>query len=93
MVGGLRRWLSLPGVLLAVLVGVALAWSTGLIKIDPAACQSNVSQVGQHLAVPPAWGTLGGSPAAAALAGGHDSDGTVQCAGLAQEAGERRIHR
>jgi len=44
--------LPLPGGLLAVLVGVALAWSTGLIKIDPATWQSNVSQVGLHLPVP-----------------------------------------
>jgi len=41
--------LPLPGGLLAVLVGIALAWGTGLIRIDAASWQSNAAQVGLHL--------------------------------------------
>ena len=44
--------LPLPGGLLAVLVGVALAWATGLLQIDPVAWQANAAQLGLHLPVP-----------------------------------------
>ncbi len=41
--------LPLPGGLLAVLVGVALAWASGLLRIDPVAWRGAVAQVGLHL--------------------------------------------
>jgi AGZA family xanthine/uracil permease-like MFS transporter len=41
--------LPLPGGLLAVLVGMALAWATGLLAIDPAAWRANAAQLGLHL--------------------------------------------
>jgi AGZA family xanthine/uracil permease-like MFS transporter len=41
--------LPLPGGLLAVLVGVALAWATGLLQVDAATWQANASQVGLRL--------------------------------------------
>jgi AGZA family xanthine/uracil permease-like MFS transporter len=44
--------LPLPGGLLAVLVGVALAWATGLLQIDGASWRSNAAQVGLHLPLP-----------------------------------------
>ena len=44
-----RISLPIPGGLLAVLVGTALAWSTGLIRIDGAAWSANLSQLGWHL--------------------------------------------
>jgi len=40
--------LPLPGGLLALLVGVALAWATGLLRVDGASWQSNAAQVGLH---------------------------------------------
>ncbi|MFM7268543.1 MAG: NCS2 family permease [Cyanobium sp.] len=48
--GGVR--LPLPGGLLAVLVGIALAWATGLLRVDASAWQANAAQVGLHLPVP-----------------------------------------
>ncbi|MFM7394466.1 MAG: NCS2 family permease [Cyanobium sp.] len=44
-----RVRLPLPGGLLAVLVGIALAWSTGLIRVDAASWQANAAQVGLHV--------------------------------------------
>jgi len=44
--------LPLPGGLLAVLVGIALAWATGLIKVDAATWQSNAALVGFHPPIP-----------------------------------------
>jgi len=41
--------LPLPGGLLAVLVGVFLAWATGLLHVDAATWQANASQVGLRL--------------------------------------------
>ncbi|MEB3199529.1 MAG: NCS2 family permease [Synechococcaceae cyanobacterium] len=41
--------LPLPPGLLAVLLGVALAWGTGLVRIDPVAWGEGVAQVGLHL--------------------------------------------
>jgi AGZA family xanthine/uracil permease-like MFS transporter len=41
--------LPLPGGLLAVLVGVVLAWATGLLHVDAATWQANASQVGLRL--------------------------------------------
>ena len=41
--------LPLPGGLLAVLVGVALAWATGLLQVDAATWQMNAGQVGLRL--------------------------------------------
>ncbi|MCX5948554.1 MAG: NCS2 family permease, partial [Cyanobacteria bacterium] len=41
--------LPLPGGLLAVLVGVLLAWATGLLQVDAATWQANASQVGLRL--------------------------------------------
>jgi AGZA family xanthine/uracil permease-like MFS transporter len=40
--------LPLPGGLLALLVGVALAWATGLLQVDGASWQNNAAQVGLH---------------------------------------------
>ena len=44
-----RVRLPLPGGLLAVLVGIALAWTTGLIRVDAASWQANAAQVGLHV--------------------------------------------
>ena len=44
--------LPLPGGLLALLVGVALAWATGLLRLDAASWQSNLAQVGLHWPAP-----------------------------------------
>ncbi|MEB3183215.1 MAG: NCS2 family permease [Cyanobacteriota bacterium] len=44
--------LPLPGGVLAVLVGVGLAWATGLLRIDAASWQTNAAQVGLHLPLP-----------------------------------------
>lgn len=44
--------LPLPGGLLALLVGIALAWSTGLLRLDAATWQGNAAQLGWH------WPTL-----------------------------------
>jgi AGZA family xanthine/uracil permease-like MFS transporter len=41
--------LPIPGGLLAVLVGIALAWPAGLLRVDPATWQLNAAQVGLHL--------------------------------------------
>ncbi len=41
--------LPLPGGLLAVLVGVALAWANGLVRIDPLQWSGGVAQLGLHL--------------------------------------------
>ncbi len=41
--------LPLPGGLLAVLVGTALAWATGLLQVDGATWQANAQQVGWRL--------------------------------------------
>ncbi len=41
--------LPIPGGLLAVLVGIALAWATGLLRIDAASWQANASQLGLHV--------------------------------------------
>ena len=41
--------LPLPGGLLAVLVGMALAWASGLLRVDAAAWRGAVGQVGLHL--------------------------------------------
>ncbi len=41
--------LPVPGGLLAVLVGIPLAWGSGLIQIDAASWGANASQVGLHL--------------------------------------------
>ena len=40
--------LPLPGGLLAVLVGVVLAWSNGLVRIDPGQWSLGVAQLGLH---------------------------------------------
>ena len=45
--GGVR--LPLPGGLVAVLLGVALAWATGLIPSDAASWRASVQQIGWHL--------------------------------------------
>ncbi|NBQ20958.1 MAG: NCS2 family permease, partial [Synechococcaceae bacterium WB6_3B_236] len=45
--GGVR--LPLPGGLVAVLLGVALAWATGLIPTDATSWQASVQQIGWHL--------------------------------------------
>ena len=42
------RW-PLPAGLVAVLLGMALAWGTGLIAIDPLAWRADVAQIGLHL--------------------------------------------
>lgn len=42
------RW-PLPAGLLAVLLGMALAWGTGLIRIDPLLWRADVAQIGLHL--------------------------------------------
>ena len=39
----------LPGGLLAVLLGIALAWGTGLVRLDQAILASNAAQLGLHL--------------------------------------------
>ncbi len=44
-----RLRLPIPGGLLAVLVGIPLAWGSGLIRIDAASWSANASQVGLHL--------------------------------------------
>jgi len=44
--------LPLPGGLLAVLVGVALAWASGLLRVDPTSWEGAVAQVGWHLPTP-----------------------------------------
>ena len=44
-----RLQLPIPGGLLAVLVGMALAWGTGLIKLDPQTWSNQVAQVGLQL--------------------------------------------
>lgn len=44
-----RLRLPIPGGLLAVLVGIPLAWGSGLIQIDAASWGANASQVGLHL--------------------------------------------
>lgn len=41
--------LPLPGGLLAVLVGVALAWASGLLQVDAATWRSNAQLLGWHL--------------------------------------------
>ncbi|MEB3155808.1 MAG: NCS2 family permease [Cyanobacteriota bacterium] len=43
--------LPIPGGLLAVLVGIALAWGTGLLQVDGALWQTNLANVGLHLPV------------------------------------------
>jgi len=45
--GGIK--LPLPGGLVAVLLGIALAIPTGLLRIDQASWQANAAQVGLHL--------------------------------------------
>ena len=40
--------LPLPGGLLALLVGVVLAWSTGLLQVEAGTWQANAAQVGWH---------------------------------------------
>jgi AGZA family xanthine/uracil permease-like MFS transporter len=42
------RW-PLPAGLVAVLLGMVLAWGTGLIQIDPARWQAGVAQIGLHV--------------------------------------------
>lgn len=42
------RW-PLPAGLLAVLLGMALAWGTGLLRIDPVLWRADVAQIGLHL--------------------------------------------
>jgi AGZA family xanthine/uracil permease-like MFS transporter len=44
--------LPIPGGLLAVLVGIVLAWATGLLQVDGATWQANAAQVGLHLPLP-----------------------------------------
>jgi AGZA family xanthine/uracil permease-like MFS transporter len=44
--------LPIPGGLLAVIVGTLLAWSTGMLQVDAATWQTNLSSVGIHLPVP-----------------------------------------
>jgi AGZA family xanthine/uracil permease-like MFS transporter len=41
--------LPLPGGLLAVLVGIVLAWATGLLRLDAATWEANAAQVGWRL--------------------------------------------
>ena len=41
--------LPLPGGLLAVLLGILLAWGTGLVKLDQTSLASNAAQLGLHL--------------------------------------------
>jgi AGZA family xanthine/uracil permease-like MFS transporter len=65
--------LPLPGGLLAVLVGIALAWATGLLQVDSTTWQANAQQVGWRLRGPSAGSALGRPRPAAALAGGDDS--------------------
>ncbi|MCU0529768.1 MAG: NCS2 family permease [Cyanobium sp. Prado107] len=43
--------LPLPGGLVALLLGMALAWSTGLLRIDPATWSAAQGQLGLHLPV------------------------------------------
>ena len=44
------QWkLPIPGGLLAVLVGMALAWGSGLIRLDPQTWQAQTAQIGLHL--------------------------------------------
>jgi AGZA family xanthine/uracil permease-like MFS transporter len=45
--GNLR--LPIPGGLLAVLLGIALAAATGLLRLDPVSWQTNAAQIGWHL--------------------------------------------
>ena len=40
--------LPIPGGLLAVLVGTALAWGTGLVRFEPASWAEQVAQIGLH---------------------------------------------
>jgi len=44
--------LPLPGGLLAVIVGVGLAWATGLLQVDAPTWRVNAAQVGLHLPLP-----------------------------------------
>ncbi|EDY37842.1 permease [Cyanobium sp. PCC 7001] len=46
-----RLRLPLPGGLVAVLLGMALAWSSGLLRIEPAAWSLATAQLGLHLPV------------------------------------------
>ncbi len=55
--GGVKLPLPLPGGLVAVLLGIALAAATGLLRIDAATWQANAAQVGLHLP-PPQLGAL-----------------------------------
>jgi len=43
-----QRW-PVPAGVVAVLLGMALAWGGGLIQLDPAAWQRSVGQIGPHL--------------------------------------------
>ncbi|MFT5340133.1 MAG: AGZA family xanthine/uracil permease-like MFS transporter [Cyanobium sp.] len=57
-----RLQLPIPGGLLAVLVGMALAWGTGLIKLDPQTWSNQVAQVGlklPHLELGALWQARG----------------------------------
>ncbi|MFQ6537112.1 MULTISPECIES: NCS2 family permease [Aphanothece] len=45
--GGVR--LPLPGGLVAVLLGIALAWSSGLLTVDPLSWRQATQQLGLHL--------------------------------------------
>ena len=57
-----RLKLPIPGGLLAVLVGMALAWGSGLIHLDAAAWASQSSQVGlrwPHLELAALWEARG----------------------------------
>jgi AGZA family xanthine/uracil permease-like MFS transporter len=46
-----RLRLPLPGGLVAVLLGIGLAWSSGLLRIEPAAWSQATAQLGLHLPV------------------------------------------
>ncbi|NDD70352.1 MAG: CvpA family protein, partial [Synechococcaceae bacterium WB9_4xC_028] len=57
-----RLQLPIPGGLLAVLVGIALAWSTGLLKLDPTTWTEQLAQVGwrpPHLELAALWQARG----------------------------------
>ncbi len=55
--GGVKLPLGIPGGLVAVTLGTALAWGTGLLHPEPAKWAAASSTVGLHLPVP-AWGDL-----------------------------------
>ena len=85
------KW-PLPTGLMAVLVGMVLAWSSGLIGPDASAWQAGLSTVGLQAPTVQLC-TLDQPRRSDPLAGGDPANGTVQRGRFVAEPGERRGRR